>query len=242
MAEAASRAGMARPKGLGERNADMMWKRKIALFSRSRQIEAEIEEFLQKFSESALLYKMAISTYLRDGPSPAFEEKVVRLSAFESRNDALRRSIEAQLYKQTLIPESRGDVLGLLETLDQVLGIMEGGLYAFSIEKPDIPQEFSDHYQDLVDAVVQSVECLVLASRQFFRNIDGVSDHIYKVMLFEKEADKIGTALKHAIFDSDRDLAQKMQLKCFAEYIDDVADGAEDVADRLGIYAIKRAF
>lgn len=219
----------------------MFMKKKFALFSRSKALEAKIEEFLQKLSQSAQMYQIAISAYLSDGATADFQEMVQQLGDFESRNDALRRSIEAQLYRQTLIPESRGDVLGLLETLDKIHGLMEGCLYALSIEKPIILEPFVSQFQDLTKACVQSVEYLVSASRAFFTNIDEVSDHLQKVMHYEKEADKAGTILKRAIFDSDLDLAHKMHLKSFAEQIDDVADGAEDVADRLGIYAIKRA-
>jgi predicted phosphate transport protein (TIGR00153 family) len=222
----------------------MFMKRKLALFSRSRALEAEIEEFLQNLSQSALTYQSAISAYLSNGANAEFQGMVQQLGAFESRDDSLRRSIEAALYRQTLIPESRGDVLGLLETLDQVHGLMEGGLYALSIEKPDIPEPFVPHFRTLAAACVQGVDHLVLvvlAARAFFTNIDAVPDHLHKVMYYEKEADKAGTILKRAIFDSDLDLSRKMHLKSFAEYIDDVADGAEDVADRLGIYTIKRA-
>ncbi len=219
----------------------MFFSKKTNLFSRSRSLEAEIGEFLDTLSESSMTYQFAISSYLEDGPTPEFDDMVTRLAEFESRDDALRRSIEAQIYRETLIPESRGDVLGLLETLDQVHGLMEGGLYAFSIEKPVIPAQFAGGFQELMEHCVQSVDYLVKASREFFTNIDGVSDHIEKVMFYEKEADKSGTRLKRAIFDSDLELAQKIHLKSFTEYIDDVADGAEDVADRLIIYAIKRA-
>ena len=219
----------------------MLFRKKATLFSRSRSLEAEIDEFLDKLSESSMTYQIAISSYLTHGPTPAFDEMVQRLAEFESRDDALRRSIEAQIYRETLIPESRGDVLGLLETLDQIHGLMEGGLYAFSIEKPVIPEEFAGGFTGLVEACNNSVDYLVRASRDFFTNIDGVSDHLHKVMFYEKEADKLGTILKRQIFECDLDLAHKMHIKSFAEYIDDVADGAEDVADRLRIYAIKRA-
>jgi predicted phosphate transport protein (TIGR00153 family) len=223
------------------RGDSMFTKRKFSLFSRSKALEAEIEEFLQKLSQSALTYQTAMSAYLRNGASAEFERMVQQLGEFESRDDALRRSIEAQLYRQTLIPDSRGDVLGLLETLDTVHGLMESGLYALSIEKPVIPEPFVPHFQDLADACLHSVDHLVLASRAFFTNIDRVPDHLHKVMYYEKEADKISTVLKRTIFDSDLDLSSKLHLKSFAEYLDDVADGAEDVADRLSIYAIKRA-
>ena len=97
-------------------------------------------------------------------------------------------------------------------------------------------------YENLASASVRSVDHLVLAAHAFFRNPHGVSDSIHKVIFFEKEADKISTTLKRAIFQSDLEIAQKIHLKSFVEYIDNVADRAEDVADRLSIYAIKRAF
>jgi len=86
------------------------------------------------------------------------------------------------------------------------------------------------------------VETLVLASRAFFRNIDAVSHHNHKVMFYEKEADKVSTKLKKAIFSSELDLSRKSQLRNFVEHIDNVPDWAEDVADRLAIYSIKRTF
>jgi hypothetical protein len=58
--------------------------------------------------------------------------------------------------------------------------------------------------------------------------------------LYEKEADKISTNLKIALFESDLELVSKLHLREFVDRIDGVADLAEDVADRLTIYAIKR--
>ena len=158
----------------------------------------------------------------------------------ESEADHLRRAIETKLYAQTLIPESRGDVLGLIENLDHLLNLFEGALWAFFIEKPEIPDEYHVNYETLTDIAVESVEALVLASRAFFRNIEAVGDHNHKVMFYEKEADKVSTKLKQAIFSSELDLSRKAQLRNFVEHIDNIPDWAEDVADRLAIYAIKR--
>ncbi len=65
---------------------------------------------------------------------------------------------------------------------------------------------------------------------------------MHKIIFYEKEADKVSTTLKRSIFDGDLDLARKLHLRHFVEAIDNIADRAEDVADRLAIYAIKRRF
>ena len=212
----------------------------LALFGRTKALESEIDEFLDNLSQSALLFKRAVAIYLSEGRTAEFDEKLRHVNELESHADGLRRGIEKQLYSQTLIPEARGDVLGLLENLDSVINQFEGTLWSFSIEGPDIPEIFHKDFQTLSEIVVDSVDNLVMASRAFFRNIDGVADYMHKVMFHEKEADKVSTKLKRAVFESDLPLSSKAHLKSFVEFIDNVADHAEDVADRLAIYTIKR--
>ena len=131
-------------------------------------------------------------------------------------------------------------MLGLLENLDSVLNLIEGALWGFSIETPEIPSEFNADYEALTEEVCRAVEFLVLASRAFFRNIEGVADHMHKVLFYEKEADKVSTKLKRSIFAAELPLSRKAHLRNFVEHIDNIADRSEDVADRLAIYAIKR--
>lgn len=220
----------------------MVLPKTTSIFRRTRVLEGEIDEFMDNLAQSALAFKRAVSIFLADGRSPEFDEKLAQVNELESRSDDLRRAIERQLYAQTLIPESRGDVLGLLENLDSVLNNFEGTLWGFSIENPDIPEQYHADYKSLAEQVTAAVEALVLASRAFFRNVEMVNDHMHKVIFYEKEADKVSTKLKRQIFESDIDLARKLHLRHFVEVIDNIADRAEDVADRLAIYAIKRRF
>ncbi len=217
-----------------------MFAKNLTLFRRTKALESQIDDFLNKLSQSALVFRRAVDIYLAEGATAEFDEKLSQVNELESQADKLRRDVETQLYAQTLIPESRGDVLGLIENLDSVLNLCEGGLWAFSIEKPDIPAEFHADYRVLTEQVVNTVESLVLASRAFFRNIEAVPDHMHKVMFYEKEADKVSTKLKKAIFATDLPLSHKAHLRNFVEHIDNPADKSEDVADRLAIYTIKR--
>ena len=212
----------------------------IRLFGRTRDLEIQIDQFLDALSESAIVFKNAVDVYLTKGYTEEFAEKHKHVDQLESQADRLRRAIEIQLYTQTLIPESRGDVLGLLENLDNIINLIEGVLWSFDIEKPDIPESCKDGYQELVNMTCEAVEAVVLASRAFFRNIEAVGDHSHKVLFFETEADKASTHLKRTIFNSELGIGHKMHLRGFVENIDDIADWAEDVADRLAIYVIKR--
>ncbi len=212
----------------------------MRIFATTRQIERQIEEFLDAVNEGALVFRDAVASYL-EGREEDFGQKLEILDELESRADHLSRDVEGSLYRQSLIPEHRGDVLALLEHTDDVIDRAHMCLRAFEVERPRIPERWHDDYQRLAETVFRAVEAVILATRRFFRDPEAVSDFLYQVHHYEGEADQIGRELRRSIFgDPDLDLAQKLHLRYFVEGIDRVADMAEDVADRLTIYAIKR--
>ena len=119
--------------------------KRVALFSKTRELESQIDEFCDKVDQGAMTFKFGINSYINDDYA-AFEEKLTQINQLESQGDSLRRNVERRLYEQTLIPESRGDVLGLLENMDSILNKCEGAMWQFAIEKPHIPEEFRADY------------------------------------------------------------------------------------------------
>jgi predicted phosphate transport protein (TIGR00153 family) len=213
----------------------------LSILRKKIGIEKQIDDFLDQISESGMQFKQGMDAYLK-GNIEAFEEKIEQISVTEHHGDELRRSLEEQLYTQTLIPESRGDVLELLENMASLLDRFKGALWRFDIERPEICEAFNEDFKELFACVVDAVEALVLSARAFFKEIATVSDHMHKVIYWETESDKISTRLQRAIFRSeDLRLSHRMQLRDFVRHVDKIADRAEDVADRLGIYVIKRS-
>lgn len=213
----------------------------LGILKRKLGIEKQIDDFLDQVSESGLLFRQGVDNYLA-GDMEAFENKLQQISDTEHQGDFLRRALEEMLYSQTLIPESRGDVLELLENMDSLLDRFKGALWRFDIECPEICSEFNDDYKELVKYVAEAVESIVRSSRAFFKDISAVADHLHKVSYWETESDKISTRLQRAVFRrEDLRLSHKMQLRDFVRHIDKIADRAEDVADSLSIYVIKRS-
>lgn len=204
-------------------------------------IGRQIDDFLDKVSESGLLFKQGMDAYFKVNRE-SFTRKIEEISATEHAGDALRRSVEEQLYVKTLIPESRGDVLELLESMDSLLDRFKGALWQFEIEQPEISSDFKEDFKELVLCVVETVEAIVLSARGFFVNALSVSDHIHKVSYWETQSDKIATRLQKLIFSrNELRLSQKLQLRDLVRHVDKIADRAEDVADKLSIYVIKRS-
>jgi len=212
----------------------------ISLFSKTRALEAQTDEFCDKVSEGSLAFRIGLSAYL-SGDQETFSEKQRHVSEIESRADELRRGIQRRLYVETLLPESRADVLDLLENTDGILNHCESVMWQFLIEKPDFSDELAEDFGKLVDTVVDSVDALVSALRAFFRGEQSISDHMHKVIFYETEADKINHRVMGLVFEADSDLSYKNQIRHFVLHVDSIADVAEDVADRLAIFALKRA-
>lgn len=212
-----------------------------ALFSRTKRLEAKFDELMDRVIEASLVFERAFRNYLKEGYTEAFAEAVKHVSELESRNDELKKEIETRLYEQTLIPDLRGDVLSLIEGLDGILDVYQGNSFRIAIEKPDIPVLFQRDFKALAKTSTACVDSLILASRAFFSNFEAVRDHNVKVMYFETEADMISTRLKTKVFESDLPMSHKNQLRYFCDKIEESSNRAEDVADNLAIYALKRS-
>ena len=211
------------------------------LFKRTREVEGWIDELLNTVSESALLVRESISLYLQSDAGERFRQRLEEMTSYETRANELRREVEQYLYRETLIPDARRDVLQLLEALNDIIDRHTSVLWYFTIEKPDIPDAMKDDYRELSEMTAEAVEHLVLASRAYFRDPEAVNDHLHKVRYYESQADERVRQLHQRIFDTDLSLANKIHLRFFAERIVWISDLAEDIADQLIIFSIKRS-
>jgi predicted phosphate transport protein (TIGR00153 family) len=215
----------------------------FSILGGTKALEGQLDEYLDLLSESNILFRAGLTYYLDNGgaDNAAFVQKLQQVDRMESRADELRRGIERSLYEQSLIPESRADLLSLLEGLDHLMTVFQENLLDYSIEKPRFPEEFHKEIKQLGEQCALAVETLVMAARAYLRDINAVRDHIHKVMMYESEADKLTLSLKTHIFRGDLALDQKAHLRHFVDKVEQIADEAEDVADWLAIYTIKRA-
>ncbi len=219
------------------------------LFGKTKFLEGQIDEFLDKLAEGAIYFERGITAYLEAGEfSETCEEKLSQIIDLKEKCRELRRSIVNTLYSEMLIPDFRGDVLRLLTNLFSLLDDMGKNFQDLMIEQSHTykvnnqidDQVSTQEFLELVKVVVKSVDIVVVAARAFFRDPKSVRDHIYQVRVYESEADKIAINLKKKIFDTELKFSEKINLGAIVNAVDAIADKAEDVADELDIYAIQR--
>lgn len=210
-------------------------------FNNSKKVIELLDNFFDTVDQGVLVFKNGVNNYLY-GNTENFNDNLANLIKLESNADLLRREIENLLYSQSLMPQFRGDILKLLEDMDTIIDITKGNLAQFDVEIPNIPTELNQDFSKLTELSVSAVESLIPAVRAFFKSPDTVKDQLRRVYFFEKETDKMATAIKRKVFRDmpNLKLSEKFHLRYFTLHIENVSDEAEKVADLLSIMAIKR--
>jgi len=213
----------------------------ILPFKQTERLVNEIDEYLDLVAEAYMVFEQTILHYLDVGYDEILEQKMAQIFAIEKRGDEVRRSVAITMYTQMLMPDMRGDVLNLLEDLDQVLDDSTHLVAALVIMRPELPKDQLGAFRTLTEEMVKTAECMVQAARAYFKMPQAVRDHIHKISFHETECNRVVLRMGKAIFDSDLPLERKRQVTDFAIRIRDLASHADDVGDRIAIFAVKRA-
>lgn len=178
--------------------------------------------------------------YLREGRTIEFETLVDDCHRKESDADNLRREIEMTLYGKALLPESRGDILGLLETFDRVPNSAESVLFDISCQRIDLPQELAADFLRLVETAVETYGLVRKAVDALLSNPRQTLYVVKEVEESESRCDRQERGLIGRIFDTDYSFGRKVLLRGLVYGIGNIADRAENTGDRIAITAIKR--
>lgn len=204
-------------------------------------MEAEVKSYLYHVLSSALIFDEGIQDYLKDNIA-RFEVRLTEIGKLKNEADRLRRQLRHDLYANMLIPESRGDVWELLEALNKVIDVTKKILEAFSYQKPIIPEFIKEDFTSMSEFTTRTVEELVNATTAYFSDISMVQKYYNKVLFYENEVDKLEDTIKKLVFATDKtlSLAERIQLRYFAEKTALISDVAESVCEKLSVYVIKR--
>jgi len=212
------------------------------LFGKTRFLEAQIDEFLDKVAEGSIYFENGLLVLIDQGVSAACEEKLQQMLNLQERCNDLRRSVVNTLYTEMLIPDFRGNVLSLLSHLYGLLRGLTTSFQEFMIEHAttSMTGEEKADVEALINFVAKSIQSTIIASRAFFRNPPAVRDHIYEIRVFATEAGKVALRLKKGIFSSTMPLERMLHARDSIDIIAAIADMTEEISDELSIYAIKR--
>lgn len=211
------------------------------LFSQANKSIELIDKFLDCVDQSLLLFREGVKNYLYDNIE-SFNNNIIALANAEVESDKLRREIEKTLFLQPLMPQIRGDIMSLMEEMDNIIDFSKKNLFQFDVEMPRIPADLIPDFIRLTQVSVSAAESTVPAAKSYFIDPMTVNEKVHRVYFYEKETDLLADAVRRKIFRemTDLKLSEKFHLRYFTLHIENISDAAEKVADLLSIMAIKR--
>jgi predicted phosphate transport protein (TIGR00153 family) len=210
------------------------------LFKKEQQIESLIYDYLTNLRTAQENFVKAIDVYFEKGLCEDFDFLIEQTHKVESKADDIRHEIETMMYAKALIPESRGDILGLLEAVDQIPSLFELILYMIQTQRLVIPEFLVLDIKELVRVSLECCDLLIKQVEGLFRKSEDIRSLVLTIDSNESHCDHIERRIITKIFDSDMESFQKIQLKEMVIQLGEISDQADRVSRRVHIISVKR--
>jgi uncharacterized protein len=210
------------------------------LSRRNRMVQKKIEEYFASVHECLITFRTAIDYWFEHGIDARVRTYFDRTHAQESKADDILMEIDVMLYEKTLLPESRRDILILLERADNIPDQAETALNRIEARQIVLPDFMRDETLELVRISVEAGEQVAEIARQTLGTNCNVLALVEEVDRLESVCDRIEQSLTRKLFRSSLDKADKIICGTLIEDIGDISDHCENVANFLKIFHIKR--
>lgn len=210
------------------------------LFKKENRVETLIFEYMDMLKLIRKSFLDAINTCLEDRQCENFDFLIRQTHKYESRADDIRDEINNLMYSKALIPDSRGDIMQLIESIDMIPHLFERVLFIMQTERVSIPDFISLDVKDLIRI---SLECCDLLSKQLALHLKqkpGIRALLGTIDTNESHCDHIERRIISKIFDSDLDPFIKLQLKELIVTMGEISDQADRVSKQINIINMKR--
>lgn len=211
------------------------------LFKKEQHVESLIYKYLDMLKLTQKSFLNALEACMLKGSfCEHFGFLIIQTHKFESKADDIREEIKTLMYGKALIPESRGDIMGLLEEIDVIPHLYERILYMIQTQKLTLPGFIIPLVKDLVNLAVECCDLMVRQAIALFRKNESIRNLMATIDTHESHGDHIERKILIEIFNSDIDPFEKLQLKELIELIGQISDQADRVSKRINIINIKR--
>ena len=210
------------------------------LFKKERQLESLIYNYLKNLGMVQNYFVKAMNIYLKEGISEDFHFLIEQAHKVESRADDLRDETNELMYSRALIPESREDIMALLERVDEIPRSFEQILNMIRTQKITFPAFMNLDIQELIRVSIESCDLMARQIDVMMKKKEGIRALMATIDQNESHCDHIERRLIIKLFESDLEPFLKLQLKEIVVVMGEISDQADRVSKRINIMTMKR--
>ena len=210
-------------------------------FKKQYQVQVLIMEYLEALKMTQENFALALDACLTDDQAcEDFDFLSDETHRFESQADDVREQIKTLMYDKILLPESRGDIMRLLDGMDHIPRYMEIILHMIKTQILVIPDFLVADIRELLSASLEACGLMSLQVEDLFKRKGRIKELVSIIDMKESQCDKIERRLISSIFESDLDGFQKLQLKELVIYLGDISDQVDTISKQINIMNLKR--
>jgi hypothetical protein len=210
------------------------------LFKKEQQLESLITQYLENLTRTQEHFVKAMDTCLDEGLCGEFAFLIEQTHKFESKADEIKEDINVLMYSRALIPESREDIMNLLEQVECIPRIFELILHLIRSQKLKLPEFIMLDVKDLIRISVESCDLMVKQIDLMLNNRQGIRALMSTIDHNESHCDHIERSLMIKVFESNIDRIDKLQLKELIIALGEISDQADRISKRVNILNLKR--
>lgn len=209
-------------------------------FKKELQLEKLIYNYLENLGMIQKHFVKAMNICLKEGVSDDFCFLMDQTHKFESRADDLRDETNELMYSRALIPESREDIMALLERVDEIPRSFEQILNMIRKQKIAFPEFLVLDIRELIRVSMESCDLMAKQIDVMIKKKVGVRSLMSTIDQNESHCDHIERRIITKLFESELEPFIKLQLKELVIVLGEISDQAERVSKRINIMTMKR--
>ena len=203
----------------------------------------QLLEHMEKVRECIEILGDGLIKYY-NGNYKGFSDLAEKVSEIEHEADGIKRNLRNHLPTSLFMPVDKGKFMWALREQDKILDHAENLVKMLDMRHTKIPKELQEVFISHIKLVMKTVEAMQdavgnirdLVETSFVkREREQTKKYIYKVHELEWKADQKKYEMTQGIYNLEKKLdpMDVYHLLKIADWVDDIADHAENVADWL---------
>ncbi len=210
------------------------------IFRKNKALIELYKNYLDLCAETLVLFNDAIIHSFEKGLNEHFDVLAAKVHEKETCADEVRRKIECTMYEQSLLPESREDLLDIIERMDMIPNAADHLATLMTLQRiPILPVLRSDTLE-LLNISLETYKFTRDAALDCLMKMEKVKDLHLLIGNNERIGDNIEHKMIRTIFTQDIETGEKNVQKDMINQIGDICNLCEHVMDRIVICSIKR--
>jgi predicted phosphate transport protein (TIGR00153 family) len=207
----------------------------------NRELQEKIGRYLEVAGHTFDCLQTGMRHYVKHGLDAHFETLVKEIHAHENDADNLRREIGVDLFAKSMLPDSREDLMLLLERVDLMPNQAEDVLRQIQLQNLRLPTFMHEPLLEMTAIAKQAFELVREGIQDVLAQKGKITEITRRIDDAEEISDQIEQQLVAKIFRSaDLPPAERILARDIVNTAGLICDYAQDVGIFLTIFTVKR--